>query len=82
MWNTNVYSKRNDRKVGVGMKDGVALFYIKDDTVYPVILSTEQNETLQFLVNVITGGKPLKVLDKPMGEAYNLVDDIKAKEMI
>lgn len=62
------------------MKDGVALFYIKDNKVYPVALSTEQNETLQFLTSVITGGKALKVIDKPMGEAYNLVNDIKEKK--
>lgn len=62
------------------MTDGLALFYIKDDTVYPVILSTEQNETLQFLANVITGGKPLKVLDKPMGGAYDLVEKMKEEK--
>lgn len=62
------------------MNDGLALFYIKNNTVYPVILSTEQNEALQFMANVITGGEPLKVLDKPMGEAYNLVDRMKEEK--
>lgn len=59
------------------MEDGLILFYVKDGTVYPVILSEEQNETLQFLANIITGGKPLKVLDKPMGVAYDLVERMK-----
>lgn len=62
------------------MTDGLALFYIKNDIVYPVILNTEQNETLQFLANVITGGEPLKLLDKPMGEAYNLVERMKEEK--
>lgn len=59
------------------MKDGLILFYIKDNTVYPVVLSKEQDEMLQMLGNVITGGEPLKVLDKPLGTAYNLSDAIK-----
>lgn len=56
------------------MKDGLVLFYMKDNILYPVALDKEGYNMLQFIGNSITGGKPLRVLlDKPMGEAVNLI---------
>lgn len=52
------------------MKDGdVALFYIKDNHLYPIALSQEQYETLQFTARLF---QPLKVVDRPMGPVVNL----------
>lgn len=54
------------------MKDGVALMYIKDGVLYPVVLTEEQNEILQITARLFN---PLKVmLDQPQGKAVNLLD--------
>lgn len=53
------------------MKDGVVLFYCKDNTIYPVAFTEEQNELLQMTSSLFS---PLKVIiDKPQGPAMNLV---------
>ncbi|MGA5663759.1 hypothetical protein ACPCZR_30640 [Bacillus bombysepticus] len=54
------------------MKDGVALMYCKDGVLYPVALTNEQNEMLQFSSMMF---QPLKVVfDKPQGQAINLME--------
>ncbi|UTQ79997.1 hypothetical protein BC1_00045 [Bacillus phage BC-1] len=54
------------------MKDGVVLMYCKDGVLYPVALTNEQNEMLQFSAQLF---QPLKVVfDKPQGQAINLLE--------
>lgn len=54
------------------MKDGVVLMYCKDGVLYPVALTNEQNEMLQFSSMMF---QPLKVVfDKPQGRAINLME--------
>jgi hypothetical protein len=53
------------------MKDGVALFYIKDGILYPVSLTEEQYEILQITASLFS---PLTIVtDKPQGQAVNLL---------
>ncbi|EJS63459.1 hypothetical protein [Bacillus cereus] len=57
------------------MKDGVVLMYCKDAVLYPVALTSEQNEMLQLSSMIF---QPLKVVfDKPQGQAINLLEDKK-----
>lgn len=56
------------------MKDGVVLMYVKDNTIYPVGMTQEQLDMLQLMVKGIFGEQPLKVIDKPQGEAVNLME--------
>lgn len=53
------------------MEDGVALMYIKDGVLYPVALTEEQNEVLQFTAKLF---EPIKVVNKPQGKAINLLE--------
>jgi hypothetical protein len=53
------------------MKDGVALLYINDGILYPVALTEEQNDTLQFTVRLL--GPLSVVMDQPQGTAINLI---------
>jgi len=48
------------------MKDGLVLFYVKNDTLYPVIMSKEQQEFWEIMQNIIP--QPIQVLDKPQGK--------------
>lgn len=57
------------------MTDGVVLMYCKDGVLYPVALTSDQNEMLQFSSMMF---QPLKVVfDKPQGQAINLLEDKK-----
>ncbi|MGG0209566.1 hypothetical protein [Bacillus mycoides] len=57
------------------MKDGVVLMYCKDGVLYPVALTSDQNEMLQLSSMIF---QPLKVVfDKPQGQAINLLEDKK-----
>jgi hypothetical protein len=56
---------------GGEMKDGVALMYIKDGILYPVALTQEQYDILQFTARLF---EPLKIIDKPQGKAVNLLN--------
>ena len=58
--------------------DGLHLVYVKDRKMYPVILTKDQWDSLQFMANVISN--PIKVLEKPLGVAYNIADDLSKKE--
>jgi len=63
---------RNESKKG-GVKqleDGLILMYIKDGKIYPIAMSQEQYDLLQVLGKAF---EPIKVIDKPQGEAVNLV---------
>lgn len=61
------------------MKDGMILFYVKDDEVLPVAMSTEQHEMLQLVVQGVFGGEPIKVVKKSQGKVENLLDKWTAK---
>lgn len=52
------------------MKDGVVLFYCKDETLYPIGLTEEQHELLQITARLFA---PLKVaFERPQGKVVNL----------
>jgi hypothetical protein len=54
------------------MKDGIVIFYCKDSVLYPVALTEEQQQTLEFVTSLLS---PIKVMfDKPQGKALNLLD--------
>ena len=54
------------------VKDGLYLLYVKEETMYPVALSQEEWDTLQFLGGAISN--PITVIDQPIGQAVNLLD--------
>jgi hypothetical protein len=55
------------------MKDGLILMYVKDEVIYPVALTQEEYETLQFMGSLFS---PLTIVkDKPQGAAINLIKD-------
>ncbi|WP_198174703.1 hypothetical protein [Bacillus tropicus] len=54
------------------MKDGVVLMYCKDGVLYPVALTNEQNEMLQFSSMLFQSLKV--VFDRPQGKAINLTE--------
>lgn len=51
------------------MKDGVVLFYCKEDTLYPVALNESEYNMLQMMVKAF---EPLKIIDKPQGKTVDL----------
>jgi hypothetical protein len=57
------------------MKDGVALMYVKDGVLYPVVMTQEQYDILQFTAKLF---EPLKIIDQPQGKAINLLDKKKS----
>ncbi|TDQ39206.1 hypothetical protein [Aureibacillus halotolerans] len=52
------------------MKDGAVLMYLKDDQLYPVVLTDEQNFVLQMTTRLF---EPLKLVDHPQ-PAVNLFE--------
>ena len=56
------------------MKDGVVVFYCKDNMLYPIIQTHEDGETIDYFVHELL--KPLKVLDEPQCEVYTEGDAI------
>lgn len=53
------------------IKDGIALMYIKDGTLYPIAITEEQYTMLTIMVSSIC--QPLNVLiNEPQGKAVNL----------
>lgn len=53
------------------MKDGLVLMYVKDGIIYPVALTQEEYQTLQFLGSMFS---PITLIsDKPQGTAINLI---------
>jgi hypothetical protein len=54
------------------MKDGLVLFYIKNDTLYPVMLTQEQVDTFEIIQGLIP--QPIRVVwDKPQGKIENII---------
>ena len=54
------------------MKDGLALFYIKDNTLYPVMMTQEQLDVFEMIQTLLP--QPIRVAyDKPQGKAINLI---------
>ncbi|MDQ7095980.1 hypothetical protein REC12_20505 [Desulfosporosinus sp. PR] len=53
-------------------KDGLALFYVKDDNILPVALTAEQQQAFEILMNAIPG--TIRIVDAPQGKAINLKD--------
>ena len=54
-----------------GKTNGVMISYVKDETVYPVLLTKEQSEVLDFYLSLLPG-KLRVVTDKPQGASYQL----------
>ena len=54
------------------MRDGVALMYVKDDVVYPVVLSQGQHDILTMTAKSF---EPLQVIDHPLGNAVDLMKE-------
>lgn len=59
------------------VSDGLYLVYVKDGQLYPVILTQEEWDTLQFTANLVSN--PIKVLEKPLGTAFNYIKEHKKK---
>jgi len=58
------------------MNDGIVLTYIKDNILYPVGITKEQNDMIQIIVPHILG-KVTVIKDKPLGEAINYTEEDK-----
>ena len=56
------------------MKDGMILFYVKDDEVLPVAMNREQLQMLQTVLPIIFGEEPIQVVKKSQGKAENLME--------
>lgn len=57
------------------MKDGLVLFYVKDNVILPVALTEEQRQTFEMLMSIMPG--TIRVVNKPQGSAINLMDQAK-----
>lgn len=53
------------------VKDGLYLFYVKNEQIYSIAISEERWELLQALGNSIAG-EPINVIDKPLGYVEKL----------
>ena len=53
------------------IRDGLYLFYIKEQKIYPVGLTEEQWSLLQTLGNTIAGD-PVRIINKIIGDAIHL----------
>jgi len=54
------------------VKDGLYLFYVKNEQIYPIAISEERWKLLQLMGNSIAGD-PIKVIDKPMGYVWDML---------
>jgi hypothetical protein len=52
------------------VSDGLYLMYVKNGVMYPVVMTDEEWNMLQISAHAIC--RTIKVLDKPLGEAFNL----------
>lgn len=55
-----------------------AVMYVMNNQLYPVALTEEQNTLIQTLLEgafKTTGNGRLNVIDKPLGEVVNLIDE-------
>lgn len=57
------------------MPDGLILMYVKDGTAYPIAMTRDQWDVLQFIVpTMILNGKVRVIEDRPQGQAVNLIE--------
>ncbi|MCK5600689.1 hypothetical protein KAR91_02400 [Candidatus Pacearchaeota archaeon] len=57
------------------MKDGIILFYVKDNEVLPVAMSNEQHQMLQMVLTMVFGDDPVQIIkNKSQGTVENLMD--------
>jgi hypothetical protein len=61
------------------MKDGFILLYNKDNVLYPVALSNDEDSIIQLLIKSALGGKVVLDKDNPQGTAVNLMEGRKSK---
>ena len=60
------------------MNKTFAVMYVMNNQLYPVALTEEQNTLIQMLLEgafKTTGNGRLNVIDKPLGEVINLIDE-------
>ena len=59
--------------MGEKIKDGLVVFYVKDGKLLPIAMNEEELQ----LINVMIGGilGTVKVINKPLGKAFNLLDE-------
>ena len=60
------------------MNKTFAVMYVMNNQLYPVALTEEQNTLIQMLLEgafKTTGNGRLNVIDKPLGEVVNLIDE-------
>lgn len=57
------------------MKDGLILMYVKDGTIYPIAMTSEQLDVLQILGGAVFDGEPVIVINKPQGKAVDVMDE-------
>ena len=65
-------------KGGDEMNETFAVMYVMNNQLYPVALTEEQNTLIQMLLEgafKTTGNGRLNVIDKPLGEVVNLIDE-------
>ena len=58
------------------MKDGIYPIYVKDGIVYPIALTKEQYSTFRFTMSICFE-KITIIEDRPLGEAVNLVNEVR-----
>lgn len=56
------------------MKDGIVLFYSKENTIYPISLTKEQTNLLPLILQTL--GKLTVIENMPQGEVYQLGGEI------
>jgi len=50
------------------IRDGLYLFYVKNEQIYPIILKEDNWQILQAIGNSIAGN-PIRIIDSPIGKA-------------
>lgn len=61
------------RNLSNGETDGLALFYVKDKTSYPVYLTQEQADMLDMMVGMAISGKCVVDFKNPLGKVKSLL---------
>lgn len=55
------------------MKDRLVLMYVKDNTLYPVVLTQEQVDIFEIIQQTLP--QPIRVIsNEPIGKAVNLIE--------
>jgi hypothetical protein len=53
------------------MKDGLILMYVRDNEIYPVAMTEEQMNLLQYIGHMF---EPIKVINQSQGKPVNLIE--------